>query len=260
MQQGMELAASTVWVRGQHLTGNGVMLSKSRIITSRQIVFTYHEATLSEVDYLDQEEGVVFTTACDPSSCFLSNQRLDMTIVGVDPEFCNRCKLQPVTVHDGRLARGNEVVMVSKLGGAIEEETTIATRLVVEEVGESEVFLSPVDDLTSGVLGSPIFKDKSLVAIVVKLKQEEGGLRALMIETVLDKLKKRQQLEHALGADGNSSSNGIVEQRVRTKKISKLKRMLGKAQSEANFVGIAAAGAVALTVVSLVVVFLRWRR
>eukprot|EP00960_Hanusia_phi_P026770 746454-Hanusia_phi.AAC.3 len=253
------------------------------------------EATMSEVEYLDHEEGVVLTASCDPSSCFLSNQRLDMTIVclarieqnvGVPTEFCTSCKLKPVTVHNERLLSGDEVVMVSKWGAEIDVETTISTRcfslvparsanlrikwpphprrLLVEEVGESEVFLSPVDHLTSGVLGSPIFKDMKLVAIVVKLEQEAGGLRALLTDTIFDKLKKvctcplarrlflshriqRQQLEHALGKDGSSSIRG-VEQSVRTRKVG------------GTSGGVATLGVAALAILTLTVVFLRLRR
>jgi hypothetical protein len=135
------------------------------------------------------------------------NQAVEFSIVSIPERFSTCAGVLPVQlaqVTQGILPPvdcGDEVVIVTNTGGGAARGCTLVARLMVDDVTTSELWLHAVDTWAQAEVGSPLFRNGNLVAIVVALPiQDSGssqGLRALRIEAILERLSKRAQLEDA---------------------------------------------------------------
>eukprot|EP00288_Rhodomonas_lens_P014341 CAMPEP_0177693480 /NCGR_PEP_ID=MMETSP0484_2-20121128/2421_1 /TAXON_ID=354590 /ORGANISM="Rhodomonas lens, Strain RHODO" /LENGTH=116 /DNA_ID=CAMNT_0019204291 /DNA_START=121 /DNA_END=468 /DNA_ORIENTATION=- len=106
-----------VWVRGPHFQGNGVLLSSTRLLTSRQALFTCHDATLASI--LAISGDALASAPCLPARCLLTNQALGFCIVAVSPEFSRLSGAQPVAVAEeegAQASEGDELEVVTWIG------------------------------------------------------------------------------------------------------------------------------------------------
>ena len=90
------------------------------------------------------------------------------------------------------------MAIVANMGRRAASGCTVVARLVVDHVTETELWVHALDSWARAEIGSPVFRNGRLVAIVVALPRESmEGLRTLRIEAIVDRLKKRMQLEDA---------------------------------------------------------------
>ena len=210
-----------VWVRGPHLqSANGVLLAERRMLTSRQALFTYHDAENTQAEAVGADGASAVSAACCPAQCLLMNQAVEFSIVSVPAAFSRRAGVRPVRIVEdctGQVRAGDTVAIVANTGGRAASGCTVVARLTVDDVTETELWLHALDPWARAEIGSPIFRDGMLVAIVVALPREKSeGLRALRIEAIVDRLKKRMQLEDALddAPDVRYNSDGHTAVRV----------------------------------------------
>lgn len=200
-----------VHVRGPHLSANGVLLARSRLLTSRQALFTYPDAEQTVAEAYCADGASVVRASCLPAQCLLMNQAAEFAIVALPPDFAVRAGVLPVQLagsepweklqSSGRAERGSvvqegdEVFIAANIGGSAARGCTVVARLMVDDVGDAELRLHALDPWARAEVGSPIFRNGRFVALVVALPRPgavDEGLRALRIEAILERLKKRQ--------------------------------------------------------------------
>jgi hypothetical protein len=223
-----------VHVRGPHLCANGVLLARSRLLTSRQALFTYPDAEQTVAEAESADGGSVIRASCLPAQCLLMNQAAEFAIVALPPDFAGRAGVLPVQLAGGepwerlqggdRAARGSEVqegdevVIAANIGGSAARGCTVVARLMVDDVGDAELRLHALDPWARAEVGSPIFRNGKLVALVVALPSPgtvDEGLRALRIEAIVERLKKRHQLEDAFDVAPDVRLNSDQQPAVR---------------------------------------------
>lgn len=210
-------------VRGPHLSANGVLVARTRLLTSRQALFTYPDAENTAAEAESADGGSIVRAACLPAQCLLMNQAAEFAIVALPPDFCGRAGVLPVELAGGgpqgsAVLEGDEVAIVANIGGGAASGCTVVARLMVDDVSDAELRLHALDPWAKAEVGSPIFRNGRLVALVVALPSAgaaDEGLRALRIEAIVERLKKRQQLEDALDAAPDVRFNSDQQPAVR---------------------------------------------
>jgi len=213
-----------IWVRGPHLaSANGVLLAGRRLLTSRQALFTYPDAESTRAEAAGADGASAVSAACCPAQCLLMNQAVEFSIVAVPAAFIRQAGVRPVQLAaDARGAlqpvlEGDEVAIVANTGGQAARGCTIVARLMVDEVTETELCLHALEPWACAEIGSPIFRHGKFVAMVVALPSQEGkeGLRALRVEAIIDRLKKRMQVEDAFDSAPDVRYNSDGTQAIR---------------------------------------------
>ena len=213
-----------IWVRGPHLaSANGVLLAGRRLLTSRQALFTYPDAESTRAEAAGADGACAVSAACCPAQCLLMNQAVEFSIVSVPVAFSRQADVRPVQLAaDARGAlqpvrEGDEVAIVANTGGQAARGCTIVARLMVDEITEAELCLHALEPWARAEIGSPIFRHGKFVAMVVALPSKQGkeGLRALRVEAIVDRLKKRMQVEDAFDSAPDVRYNSDGTQAIR---------------------------------------------
>ena len=205
-------------VRGPHLSANGVLVARTRLLTSRQALFTYPDAENTVAEAVSADGDSVVRAGCLPAKCLLMNQAAEFAIVALPPDFCGRAGVLPVELAGSAVREGDEVAIAANIGGGAASGCTVVGRLSVDDVTDAELHLHALDPWAKAEVGSPIFRNGKLVALVVALPsagRSDEGLRALRIEAIVERLKKRQQLEDALDAAPDVRFNSDQQPAVR---------------------------------------------
>ena len=213
-----------VWVRGPHMSANGVLLAARRLLTSRQALFTYPDAENTQIEATSADGKSVVSATCLPSQCLLMNQTVEFSIVSIPADFSKHANVLPVQLASGTgralrpVCAGDEVAIVTNIGRGASSGCTVVARLMVDEVTGTELWLHALDPWAQAAIGSPVFRHGNFVAIVVGLPSEgsgKEGLRALRVEAILDRLSKRQQLEDAFDNAPDIRYNSDTQPQVR---------------------------------------------
>ena len=207
------MADGVVWVRGPgSIHSNGVLVGNRRLLTARAGMFTYHEASLSHVEFFDGQQ--VVSAPCRPDKSLITNNSLDFSIVSVPQAFERLSGVGVTRLGEHSLRIGQRLFLVQKTG-TVDCGRASRTELSVADLSENEVFCQLANQNGEVTLGCPIFDERSeLVALVVKVTHERGLLRAMRISALLRTLKKRLQLEDALGIGDEISSEAGADVRV----------------------------------------------
>ena len=112
---------AVVWVRGPHMTANGMLLARRRLLTSRQALFTYPDAENTEVQAVSGDGRGIVSATCLPSQCLLMNQAVEFAIVSVPGDFGALADVQPVRLPPGpgpTVRAGDSVAIVTNTGAS----------------------------------------------------------------------------------------------------------------------------------------------
>ncbi len=175
-----------------------------RLLTARAVLFTYHDASLSFVEHFDGTN--VISAKCLPQKALVTNKTLDFSIVAVPASFSTLAginvpaqKLDKVTVELG------ETVVLQHNTGDADCGATERIELTVTGVTENELLCQPPPHAKCEItLGCPVYNHRNdLVAMVVRPRGAQGedgaSIRAMRVDALLERLRKRSQSEEALG-------------------------------------------------------------
>ena len=195
--------------------GDALLLGtlQRRLLTSRAVLFTYHDASLSFVEYFNGKE--VLFSKCLPEEALVANKTLDFSIVAVPSSFALEAGIEISRLRQGlHTFQLGEVLTLQQNTASADCGAKETIKLVIESVTENEILCTPQGkgEIT---LGCPIFNDQGeLVAMVVRQNRpggEDGGrgaLRAMRVDALLDRLRKRSQIDDALGGAAERLHDG----------------------------------------------------
>ena len=150
-----------------------------------------------------------------PQLAFVTNNTLDFSIVAVPSSFAELSSIaaDPPTSKIGAIQPGDTLLLQHNTAD-VDRGNTESFELVVTGTSDNEIFCSPRRSRPGNVtLGSPLYNARrELVGMMVRpccTHGEDGAsLRAVRIDALLERLRKRSQSEDALGADDGGAGGG----------------------------------------------------
>jgi hypothetical protein len=156
-----------------------------------------------------------------PEEALVANKTLDFSIVAVPSSFARVAGIEISRLGQGLHAfQPGEVLTLHQNTANADCGTKEIIKLVIDSVTDNEILCTP-QSKSEITLGCPIFNDRDeLVAMVVRQNRPagedcgRGALRAMRVDALLDRLRKRSQTDDALGGaaerlhDGGDNSQG----------------------------------------------------
>ncbi len=141
-----------------------------------------------------------------PEEALVANKTLDFSIVAVPSAFAREAGIEISRIVQGLHAfELGEVLTLQQNTASADCGTKETIKLVIESVTENEILCTP-QSKAEITLGCPIFNDHGeLVAMIVRQNRpagedgSRGALRAMRVDALLDRLRKRSQTDDALG-------------------------------------------------------------
>ena len=166
---------------------------------------------MSFVEFFDGKH--VVSAKCLPGKALVTNKSLDFSIVAVPSSFATIAGIEPVEpkLNTAGVQQGETVVLQHNTLDA-DRGKTEDIPLIVTSVTENEILCLPQRATGDITLGCPVYNFRQeLIAMVVRPRggagEDAGHLRAMRVDALLERLRKRSQTAEALGR-GEADSDG----------------------------------------------------